>query len=111
MSDGQAVANRRPQHRTTDAKTVGVGSLTLPAHTHDIAAAGGGSDSAGTLGAANQFATSGGGGGGGNPHTANPTTAPAINGTPTLGGSIGTNVGTDALDAPSYIVLLYIISL
>lgn len=98
-NDGQAAANRRPQHRTT--KNLGISD---PGHDHSgviHGKSGGGSDG--------HF----------RPMMAEVTTyfdseAGVISvGTTgvSISGSIGTNNTNDALDAPSYIVLLYLISL
>lgn len=101
-NDGQAIANRRPKHRTSNA-------LTLPTHVHDTGAGGyafqvlgvptggtltAGASGGGTYQSPSLFGTTG-----------NPTS------TPSMGGSIGTNNANDALDAPSYIVINYIIKL
>lgn len=94
-NDGQAAANRRPKHRTTNALTA---SQVPHAHGPGGAAAGGWFEAEWGSGAAGQ----GNGGGSRNQGTvsATDTQQPAV----TLGGSIGTNNANDALDTPSYIV-------
>lgn len=97
-NDAQAVANRRPKHRTTNALSH---NLTLPDHTHNYTAA-----TAATL-AQPGVATPG--------ATPTATVTGGVNSTPAINGgitgSIGTNVANDALDTPSYIVVNYIIKL
>jgi hypothetical protein len=89
LNDGQAVANRRPQHRTTNSLSIADGG-----HFHGEQATGG---SGGTSGIANT------------PSQAN-TSTPVSQITQTatsnvsIAGSIGTNNANDALDTPSYIV-------
>lgn len=80
LNDGQAVANRRPQHRT---------SLADPGHVHGERGATG-------AGASNVAFT-------GN----NTDTGPGYSstGSATTGITVGTNNANDALDAPSYIVI------
>jgi microcystin-dependent protein len=96
-NDGQAAANRRPQHRTTNALGH---NLTLPNHVHSLPNApfAGGGNPGGSFASmdAPPYLTS-------SHNSANPSTNPAINGGIT--GSIGTNNANDALDAPSYLVI------
>ena len=89
INDGQSVANRRPQHRTTSSL-----GLNDPQHTHSttntIAPAN--TNAGGTQVASSNF---------------NPGQSPVINAASTgitLTGSIGTNNANDALDTPSFIV-------
>lgn len=85
-NDGQAVANRRPQHRT---------SLTDPQHSHNSAGSGHALAGAGSNIMANASAATDG--------DANFMRAAST------GITIGSGVANDALDAPSYIVVNYII--
>lgn len=103
-NDAQAVANRRPKHRTTN--NLGTSnSLTLPNHVHpeqtdNGTGTGGGTQISRSFGyTGSEF----------NSATGNPTTLPPIDGFVSLTGSIGTNVANDALDTPSYLVVNYII--
>lgn len=95
-NDGQAVANRRPQHRTT---------VTDPGHGHAISF---------PLDGANIYRNSGGSVG---TETTDGSTAQidanhrAIAASATTGITAGTGVANDALDTPSYIVLNYFIKL
>jgi microcystin-dependent protein len=113
VNDGQAVANRRPKHRTSDNKTVGIGTLGVsdPGHNHGGATGTSSRMLAGNNdGGANNITQTGTG-------TATLPTLPistgttgiSLTGAPSLGGSIGTNNANDALDTPSYIVLNHII--
>jgi microcystin-dependent protein len=86
-NDGQAAANRRPKHRTSNALTGGTTSGPSTA----IWEAGTGTRGNGSVGG-----TDG-------------ETATHTHTFPAPGGSIGTNVGTDALDTASYLVLNYIV--
>lgn len=85
-NDGQAVANRRPKHRTT---------ITDPGHTHDVY----GYSTLGAAGIAQAtWQTPG-----GNPATTD-------NGTPKVTGiTIGSGNANDALDSPSFVVVSFII--
>jgi len=107
-NDGQAAANRRPQHRTTDAKTVSAGTLAVTdsGHTHGIpsnyiSTAGGSNIRVDQADAGPNFATNSG--------TASAAAALSVSGAPALGGSIGTNNANDALDTPSFVVVQFII--
>lgn len=101
---GQAVGDRRPQHRTTNSL-----SATQTAHSHAPASPhlGGGSGGnaffIGNVTAGPYSLTTG--GGTGQTTTLLDSIAPAIQ----VNGSLGTNVANDALDTPSFIVVAYII--
>jgi microcystin-dependent protein len=98
-NDGQAVANRRPKHRTSNAL-----SITDPGHGHATLHKVSGADTYETL--AHESATV--------PEYQNssvgglPFVQAAATGI-TISGSIGTNNANDALDTPSYLVLNHII--
>jgi len=96
-NDGQAAANRRPQHRTTKAL-----SISDPGHTHVEQTEGGGSAGSGTWKpqrSDNSVYPS---------SDASITTASATTGI-SVSGSVGTNNANDALDTPSFIVVNYIV--
>jgi microcystin-dependent protein len=78
-NDGQAVANRRPKHRTTNGLSIVGGPFP-------------------TAPGSNGFSPG-----------SNTFVVGAGSGSPSLSGSIGTNIANDALDTPSYIVLNKII--
>lgn len=90
-NDGQAVANRRPKHRTTNSLTV---SPSTHSHQQTMYSGPGGSTVAGTASGASSSTGNG-----------DSTAGTSLS----IGGSVGTNNANDALDTPSYIVLNYII--
>lgn len=84
-NDGQTLANRRPHHRT---------SISEPSHVHGITNV---SDIPNS-GIANAQGDQ-----------VSPTQGPSAGGSGTIGITVGTGVANDALDTPSFIVLLFII--
>lgn len=126
-NDGQAVANRRPKHRTTNALVGGGATSTESAththsgttgiesatHTHSLPSAYGSGSTQTGPNAANSadFITTTGTQSANHTHafTSGNASATHTHTDPTPGGSIGSNNANDALDAPSYVVITYII--
>lgn len=118
-NDGQAVLYRRPKHRTSNSLSGSASGLsgTLPNHGHSFTDPVANLQNLGSSGGANAHVSGAGNAGTGDVGSAstgvvgNPTSLPSISvsGTVTVSGTVGTNVSTDALDSPSYIVLTKII--
>jgi hypothetical protein len=92
-NDGQAVANRRPKHRTSNGLTAST-SISPNPHAHTATVRQG----TGSTGAMN-FSFN-------DPSTVGSLSvdATSLSAATTMGGSVGTNNGNDALDTPSFIV-------
>lgn len=96
-NEGAPVGNRRPYHRTSN--TLGTShTLTLPNHVHNITYGNGGFNLGNPGGTDQGLGTSATYG------TSNPTSNPAINGSVSLTGSIGTNNANDPLDTAAFLV-------
>ncbi len=110
-NDSQALANRRPKHRTTNtlslSDTIGIND---PNHSHNTNIGGGGTTYTGqpamipgnALTHSDQSPPA-------TINTSSASTGISKTGTVSMSGSIGTNNANDALDTPSYIVLNHII--
>jgi hypothetical protein len=90
-----SVANRRPKHRTSNSLSASSDSQGNHSHAQTMYSGPGGSTVVGTAGGASDSTGNGSQTGAAGAHSHNIS----------IGGSIGTNVGTDPLDASAYVVL------